>query len=304
MEELGGAGDRAGEDDLFDIPTQNLVCADGYDELPIVDQLFSQVPLPAEFSFGSEPSVERCKTVEQTSPMQETEETEREICEESVASAETTRSTRFGLLVSRSDIADRQKTSVPPNTHKNTNWALNVWKDWVEYCKVQTGEPPPYLFTMEISELDEWLSRFVLEVRRKNGKVYPPNSLHQLCCGILRAIREYNHSIDFFKDPAFASFRKTLDAEMKRLKADAAVPITPKRVEAILDHEEEVLWKKGLLGSHSPQSLVDTMVFMSGLYFALQSGDEHRNLHFSSVKLVEKEGTTPYLIYIETVSKE
>ena len=58
-----------------------------------------------------------------------------------------------------------------------------------------------------------------------------------------------------------------------------------------------------LLGSPSPQSLVDTMVFMSALYFALRSGDEHRNLHFSSVKLVEKEGTTPYLIYTETVSK-
>ena len=42
---------------------------------------------------------------------------------------------------------------------------------------------------------------------------------------------------------------------------------------------------------------------MAGLYFALRSGGEHRNLHFSSVELVEKEGTIPYLVYTETVSK-
>ena len=45
------------------------------------------------------------------------------------------------------------------------------------------------------------------------------------------------------------------------------------------------------------------MVFTSGLYFALRSGDEHRNLFFSSVELVEKEGSITYLIYTETVSK-
>ena len=62
----------------------------------------------------------------------------------------------------------------------------------------------------------------------------------------------------------------------------------------------EILWKTGLLGNHSPQSLVNTMVFMSGLYFALRSGDGHRNLRFSSVELVE---SIPYLIYTETISK-
>lgn len=64
-----------------------------------------------------------------------------------------------------------------------------------------------------------------------------------------------------------------------------------------------MLWSKNLLGSHSPQSLVDTIVFMSGLYFVLRSSDEHRNLHFSSVKLFEKEGSIPYQVYTATASK-
>ena len=57
----------------------------------------------------------------------------------------------------------------------------------------------------------------------------------------------------FFKSPELASFRKSLDAEMKRIKAIAAVLIHPKRAEPILEYEEEMLWKKGLLGSHSLQ---------------------------------------------------
>ena len=32
-----------------------------------------------------------------------------------------------------------------------------------------------------------WLSKFVVEVRRKDGKPYPPQSLYQICCGLQRA---------------------------------------------------------------------------------------------------------------------
>ena len=63
------------------------------------------------------------------------------------------------------------------------------------------------------------------------------------------------------------------------------------------------IWSKGLLGIPSPQSLVDMMVFMVGLYFALRSGQENRQLHFSSVTFVEKAGITPYFLYVESASR-
>ena len=40
-------------------------------------------------------------------------------------------------------------------------------------------------------ELGFWLTRFILEVRRKNGDNYPPSSLHQICRGI-QSQRHYN----------------------------------------------------------------------------------------------------------------
>ena len=54
---------------------------------------------------------------------------------------------------------------------------------------------------------------------------------------------------------------------------------------------------------HAPLSLLDTMVFMCGFYFALRSRQEHRNLSMDQIKLVEPEGGVLHLIYTENVSK-
>ena len=55
--------------------------------------------------------------------------------------------------------------------------------------------------------------------------------------------------------------KKPWDAEMKRLKAGGA-GLQKRRVDPITFEEEEMLWKKGLLGTSSPQALLDTMVYM------------------------------------------
>ena len=73
---------------------------------------------------------------------------------------------------------------------------------------------------MQPIQLQYWLMRYVLEVRKKDGTEYPPNTLNHLCCGIMRFLRwNGSPSIDFFKDAEFADFRCTLDGEMKRLQS-------------------------------------------------------------------------------------
>ena len=44
---------------------------------------------------------------------------------------------------------------------------------------------------------------------------------------------------------------------------------------------------------------------MNGLYFALQSGDEHRQWRFDpcQIELVDRAGQQPYLKYTEDISK-
>jgi len=77
------------------------------------------------------------------------------------------------------------------------------------------------------------------------------------------------------------------------------------KAESLSREDVELLWRKKLLGDATPQSLLDTVVFMNGLFFALRSGKEHRQLRFDppQIKVVENDGERSYLIYTEDISK-
>ena len=121
----------------------------------------------------------------------------------------------------------------------------------------------------------------------------------------MRHLRGNGHpAIDFFCDPEFCKFRSSLDAEMKRLQSSGKGS-NKRQAEPLTPENEELLWEKGLLGDSTPQALLDTMIFYNGICFALQSGDEHRQLRFNSnqIEYVEKSEERPYLKYVEDVSK-
>ena len=75
-----------------------------------------------------------------------------------------------------------------------------------------------------------------------------------------------------------------------------------KRAEPINKREEEILWSNEILGDSSPQSLLDTVIFMCGYYLALRSGQEHRDLQFSQLEIIERD-SGKVLHYTENVSK-
>ena len=119
----------------------------------------------------------------------------------------------------------------------------------------------PIITDMIKEQMQYWLVLFVLEVRKKCGDVYPPNSLHHIVFGVMRHVRWSGHpSIDFFKDPKFIDFSCTLDAEMKRLQQQG-VDSVRRQAETLSEDEEDSLCAKGLLGDNNPQSLLDTIVF-------------------------------------------
>ena len=78
-----------------------------------------------------------------------------------------------------------------------------------------------------------------------------------------------------------------------------------KQAEIISKNEEEEMWNKGMLGSDNAQTLIDTLLYLDVLHFALRSGVEHRNLTVDQINIVEPTSEEEnYIIeYTEHVSK-
>ena len=100
--------------------------------------------------------------------------------------------------------------------------------------------------------------------------------------------------------------RKFIDgrAEMRRL-CGQGLGTKLKIVESLTNDDEDVLWQKGALGDHTPQCLLETLIFYIGMDLALRSGDEHSRLRFHPCQIEAKqdENGQQYLLYTEDVSK-
>ena len=215
---------------------------------------------------------------------------------------------RFANPTTTDELKEMVQEAVPAKTRQQTKWAVCLWMNWrMHRIKVaQTEEDcPPRLADMskEKAVLAKWLSNFIVEIRRSDGKEYIGSTLHQILCSIQRHLREHgNEGIDLFSDPEFRFLKSVLDSKMKKLRA-RGIGTTKKQAEPLSPEEEEMLWEKDLLGDKDPQTLLDTMLWMCGIYFALRSGQEHRNLRPAQIELTESAGESAYVVYHEDVSK-
>ena len=74
---------------------------------------------------------------------------------------------------------------------------------------------------MTVKEVDFWLTRFILEARRADGKPYPANTLYSIATGLMRHfkdnIKRFDLNILSKNDANFSSFRNALDSKMKKM---------------------------------------------------------------------------------------
>jgi hypothetical protein len=158
---------------------------------------------------------------------------------------------------------------------------------------------------MTSGELNSTLALFIQETRKANGEKYPPKTLH----GIISAIQHYlkfrGKELQFFNDKMFSRLMSSLNAAMKEASAEG-LGNTPQKAEVIAVEEEELLWSKAVLGEQSPQQLLDTLLYLIGIHFALRGGKEHRRLRRMTSQITTRIDTgtgRKYLEYREDVSK-
>lgn len=183
------------------------------------------------------------------------------------------------------------------NTHNKIKWSENVYAAWAKEKRQKALEE-----LKDVKSINGSLSQFVLEAKKENKQEYTYNSLYELVVCIQHALNEKNGtSFKLLKDSEFQQIQGTLDMRMKQLKAKG-VGLKRKSAEVLSQDEIDTMWSKQILGCDEPKKLVETMIFLNGINFALRGRQEHRQLTWQNFHILVK-GESKVLVYTETVSK-
>ena len=92
---------------------------------------------------------------------------------------------------------------------------------------------------------------------KKDGCEYEPDNLRVMLASLDQHLREKDAAFSIAKDIEFSNSRKVLEGKARLLRQEGFGK-RPNAAKALTSQDEELLWSKGVLGSHSPQSLIQT----------------------------------------------
>ena len=120
-------------------------------------------------------------------------------------------------------------------------------------------------------ELDNYLCKFAISVRQKNGNEYEPSYLRGMFGSFERYLRRHHYSVSLIKGHEFSRSKEVLKCKQKNLKKQGKGNL-PNRADAVSDEEINILFEKGCLGTSSPNALLNTMWYLNTLHFGIRGG--------------------------------
>ena len=181
---------------------------------------------------------------------------------------------RFAEPVDAAKLSTIQRSRVPRNTAKSTNWGVCVWDSWGRNRNeriTNSGLESSEIFSLvpalnehiQAIELCFWLCRFVVEVRQQDSSEYPSQSLRVLCSSIQRHLRDDCRRPDLiFMDTSnlnFQDFHHTIDGVMKDIDR-RGIGVEKKQAQPFTREEEGQLWEK-VFSTDSAQCLSYAVYF-------------------------------------------
>ena len=207
---------------------------------------------------------------------------------------------RFSAVSDEKEIEDRMKDRVPKQTQNNNNWAARAWETWAAWRNKQPATARDYFGPIPLDvkdcvtheKLGYWLARFVLEVRKQDGKDYPFRSLYNLCAAIQRYLREKESMCDIHildqKNAHFRKFVGALDSKMMEL-ARKGIGTETNSADPITKQDEEYLWERNVINTNTAQGLSFGIYFYNSKLFGLRAMDEHVEMERSQFSIVRRE---------------
>ena len=192
-------------------------------------------------------------------------------------------------------------------SRRKIRWAVNLYCQWRlnrmndSCCPSQISRANlDFVFAVQQEDLAYSLARFLREVKRVDGKDYPPNTLRELVIMIQMFLHEKGIFWRLLEQLVFQFMRNVLDNTMKER---TALGLEVRQSSSIISlAHEDVLFQTGALGEQNPEQLLRTIIYMLGLHLALWGGVEHNRLRrpgFNCQIVVETFKGRERLVYSE-----
>ncbi|XP_067029817.1 fibroblast growth factor receptor 3-like isoform X4 [Acropora muricata] len=152
-------------------------------------------------------------------------------------------------------------------------------------------------------ELNAYTTEFIITVRKKDGNEdYEPSSLRSLMASFERYLKKKNYGFSIMKDAKFEQARKALQSKQKDLKHKGKGN-KPNASVALTEEEIKLLYDKELLGTSTPEALLNTIWFNNTIHFGLRKVRNTINVCWGDVQLRQTTNGEEFLEYSERQTK-
>ena len=122
-----------------------------------------------------------------------------------------------------------------------------------------------------------------------DGNPYPGSTLKNILAALLRVMKHRFRAVNVInfvdksaQEKYFPLLHNALDRILWELHENG-IGVERKRASLIAPNIENKLWNVGIIGTHSPQALLNVVFFYNGKNFCLHGVSEHMKLKFSQI---------------------
>ena len=153
----------------------------------------------------------------------------------------------------------------PDNTKKKTFYDINVWKRFL----TSAGEERN-IEDIPAKDLNVLMSRFFMEIKKKDGDQYEPATLTSFHRSLQRYLNDHGSTFNILKDQQFSLSREALTSRRRQLLRDFGKENRPKAALPLTDAEEDLMFERGEFGQQDPEVLQRTVWWLLTLQFGFR----------------------------------
>ena len=155
-------------------------------------------------------------------------------------------------LVSDEEITEINEIAASQNTARATKTWMAAWAEWCKARNINVN-----METYCPQALDGLLNKFFVEIRKKDGTDYEPDSLKVMQAALDRHLRHKNYPVScIISGREFTKSQETLDAKAKQLRRQGKGKL-PNKAQPYSETDEEIFWGQGKLGNHNGLALTN-----------------------------------------------